>query len=267
MKNILSANQIKIIGHTKSTSSTTGSLTTNGGIGCVNLFCDKSIITESLAVTKDVCVQDNLNINGNINTRGNILSNGKNTIGEDENRFDNVFSKNLDVSDNITLGTDSDNNPLLEITEKVIINSDIELLNKNDILLKTDKNNINIYGNININNAVKLIGNNRIDIQNDLFVKEIIVNNLIKIKPKYITIDCFDFLLDVDASLYIINLKIETNITFKSEHDNVLAKLIFVNYGSYKAHINCDNKCICVTDNCEIYIFTENKTKKYFVLK
>ena len=281
MTNFLTANSLKIIGKNKSISPITGSIITNGGIGCYNIFCESNIVASNITSTGDINIQENLNINGSIKVKDSIYPiNNIGKLGLDKLRWDEIFGKNLDItgiislgnkhnieseifeksndnlSDNINKNNSINDSPLLEITDKITINSDIELLNNFKDFVKINNNNIKVNGNIFVNNIFRLIGNNKLEIKGNISTENLIINNFCCIKPEYVTIDKEEYVLDIQSSIMILNIRMNTTLNFELQAniDNILVKLIFINHGNYKVKIFTENKDIETNIGVELFI-------------
>ncbi len=266
MHNTITANQIKIISKTKSTSHLNGSITTNGGIGCVNIYCECDInaktIYSNCLFTEQLNFTGNLIVNKNIYPKTNV-----NNIGSSDLRWNNIYTNNLDAIGHIVLGLKNDE-PQIEIDEQIIINSDIIMMHNTENIVKITNNNININGDVNINNILKIVGNNKVQVKGKFIAETVKINNFVEITPQIICIDKLNYDIIIQSSVIVLKLKINSNIKFKINENtkNILIKFIIIESGDYQIEFQTENGKIKTNKNFNLFLLaTSDDEIKYYI--
>ncbi len=261
MNNILTASILKITGRNRATTPLNGSIITNGGISCSNIYCEKDATISELTVkgitTTDILdVKDTIKVSGNILPHNNVMS----SIGMESMRWDNIYCKNIDVIGNITLG-DRGNSPIIEITDEVVCNSNINFLNNGKQFLEMKNGVMKLKGDMYINSIFKVIGNSRVDVKGDIHATTLNLNRFLVIEPGYQTIDKESYTLTITSSVMILNIRMDAKIDFTVAGDinNVLVKILFINYGSYIVTVVTDNKEFTTDRGFDLFVVNDDK--------
>jgi hypothetical protein len=273
----ISYRNLHILSNTPASNDKTGSITVNGGIGVSRNI----IVKEQLRANELVC-EENCRIGGNLYVNGDVclgelfwshtqdtgisfkknilLENGK-TIGEISNRCNiysnNIISKNIDISDDISLGSTDKNEPIIKIDKKIdntlFINGDLFLID--DVL---EINNILIE----INRK-----NNRVNINIPTYFDNLIgINNLLKIVPQIVDLNKDIGKLQIKKSIIILE-NVNTSLEIDNEiEDNVVFRIIINSF------YNQINNCKILLGN-NTFLFTKIGQyidilykKKYYII-
>lgn len=133
-------------------SSMSGSITTNGGINVTkNIYVNEDIDVNDINVRSDSSLN---NVYANIIRSNDIIPNCSNncSLGNDEMSWKKVFTKSIDITDDISFGSNNAGEPLFKIDPKfpehIIINSNIICRSTNgDIFFKIKQDTRSIIAN------------------------------------------------------------------------------------------------------------------------
>jgi len=161
--------EINVQSNERSYDFTTGSITTNGGIGVKkNIYVEEDIEADDIISRKNAKIGESLFVGNKIETSYVLPnSNSINSIGNvkqiwDYGYINNITSTNLDAKGEISLGANDKGEPLLsidpELSNKIIVNSDVLFRGKNgDIFGKTIKDTKTImFEHVSIGNSLSV---------------------------------------------------------------------------------------------------------------
>ena len=159
---------LNIISDELATDSTSGSITTNGGIGVGgNIFVNKDVSADTIHS------RHNLYVNNDIIST-NIIPDNLNIcyIGKDYAPWDYIYANSIDINNDVSLGKNRNGEPLIKIDknipETLILNSDLVSRDKNGTIFfyVNQSNNCVSLNNMRVNDHV-IYDYNVIDINGD----------------------------------------------------------------------------------------------------
>jgi hypothetical protein len=206
-----------------------GALKINGGIASYgNIITNKSILATDIDISNNLKIGNNLYISGNINFGGDIIppNNLSNCIGKKSKQWKNIYTDkintnqiktsiidalkiqtaNLDVINDISLGTNVNNEPLFQIStaypNTCLINGNLSILN-----------NVIVNGNL-MSGTVK-------------------ITHYLQILPQRVDITNTINELDISSSLILLTLKTSCDnlkliIPFPEIFDDVVVKIVII---------------------------------------
>lgn len=250
----LAANTLRILSKNKSITPITGSIITNGGIGCYNINIEADLTCNTISsqkISTDVLELEYIKISHGIIPTKPI------DIGTTNFRWNTLFTNNI-TSKEINTNFLNINNQFV-ITNNIKCNMPIIINDKLQIGIKYPY--FVVDGNIKMMNNFIEITNSKIKIKGELETEDIIINKFLSIEPESITIEN-DCIVDVISSIMILNIKNNVNLTLNIN----MGRLNYCLVDFILENINDYNVTICLDTNVIIQksfriLFIKNKNE------
>lgn len=272
---------INVLSDLLATSSSTGCIVTNGGIGVGgNIFVDCEVNANEIISRGDLKVGADLIVNGNINLEKlfisnenqiimmkNVVPNELQTLGTNQKRWHNVFANNingydLDVTGDILLGQNSKGEPLIKLEPQcdsgLIVNTDLIVRDlKGGKLLKVDRdeNRVKIGGDLVVKDSILC--------RRGVYTDIINVNQYITIEPQVVTVSHKDKFLVVLSAIIIVMVEESVNLILNADgapHNSKIRIIVKQINGVLKLSLNTKETVIFDDPNEHIDILVRDGT-------